>query len=34
MEYIENGASIVGGCCEVSPDYILALSKQLSHLKK
>ena len=34
MEYIENGASIVGGCCEVSPDYILALSKQLSYLEK
>lgn len=29
---IENNASIVGGCCEVSPDYISAIHKRISNL--
>ena len=29
---IENNASIVGGCCEVSPDYISAIHKRILNL--
>lgn len=30
FRWIENGASIVGGCCEISPDHIAVLAKGLN----
>lgn len=27
--WVDNGASLVGGCCEISPDYIRSLAEQL-----
>jgi len=32
LSYVENNASIVGGCCEVSPDYISAIHSEISNL--
>ncbi len=29
MKWVEHGATIVGGCCEVGPDHIAELAKQL-----
>ena len=30
MSWIENGASIVGGCCEIGPSHILELRNSIS----
>ena len=30
MSWIDQGASIVGGCCEIGPSHILELSKRIS----
>lgn len=30
LQWVDRGASIVGGCCEISPDHIRHLSNQLS----
>ena len=30
LSWIENGASIVGGCCEIGPSYILELRNSIS----
>jgi len=32
LSYIENNASIVGGCCEVSPQYISAINDKILNL--
>jgi S-methylmethionine-dependent homocysteine/selenocysteine methylase len=29
MDWARNGASIIGGCCEVGPEHIKALHHQL-----
>ena len=29
LSFIENNASIVGGCCEVSPEYINAVKNKI-----
>ena len=34
LECINEGASIVGGCCEVSPEYISAINNKIFNLKK
>ena len=31
MSWIDKGASIVGGCCEIGPSHILELSKRISY---
>jgi homocysteine S-methyltransferase len=33
LRFIENNASIVGGCCEVSPKYIKALKNKIQTIK-
>ena len=30
LRFIENNASIVGGCCEVSPKYIEAINNKIN----
>ena len=30
MAWIETGAQIIGGCCEISPAHIAELAKQIS----
>ena len=32
LSYLKNNASIVGGCCEVSPEYISAIHSEISNL--
>jgi S-methylmethionine-dependent homocysteine/selenocysteine methylase len=32
LSYIRNNASIVGGCCEVSPEYISAVRDKILSL--
>ena len=34
LECINEGASIVGGCCEVSPEYISAINNKIFNLNK
>ena len=29
LSFIKNNASIIGGCCEVSPEYINAVKKRI-----
>ena len=32
LSYLENNASIVGGCCEVGPEYISAIHSEIYNL--
>ena len=34
LECINEGASIVGGCCEVSPEYISAINNKIFNFNK